>query len=88
VVANMLIEKTALRLCRHQFAMNVVGRAKVLIEFSAAELQFQQKLGFIVSYRSQVDESTGSRCMADLIVTLICKGTIGQNIPSVLCLDS
>ncbi len=53
VVANILIEKTTLRLCRHQFAMNAIGRTKVLVESSAAKFQFQQKLGFIVSYRSQ-----------------------------------
>src|SRR5204863_5780466 len=52
-VANILIEKATLRLCRHQLAMSAMGRAKVLVDFSAAKLQFQQILGFIVSHRSQ-----------------------------------
>ena len=34
-------------------AMSAMGRAKVLVDFSAAKLQFQQILGFVVSYRSQ-----------------------------------
>ena len=51
-VANILIEKTTLRLGGHQFAMDAVGSAKILVDVAAAKLQFQQKCDRIVAYRS------------------------------------
>jgi len=39
-VTNVLVEKAPLRLGGHQFAMDAMGSAKILIDFSTAKLQF------------------------------------------------